>query len=90
MNQNEVTSSPQAGQDNILSPEQRLAQSRQRLQNRLGEISTAVDREVEMAQSVRDGFVAVLGVAGLLLTARQVSKSISRKRKKRGKKKRKS
>ena len=89
MKKNEATSGPLAEPEGPTSPEKRLAQSRERLQNRLGEIGTAVDREVEMAQSVRDGFVAILGVAGLLLTARQVSKAMSRKRKKRGKKKRK-
>ena len=63
--------------------EARLAESRRRLQSRFEEIGDAVDREVETAQAIRDGFVAVLGVAGVLLTARQVAKSVSRKRKRR-------
>ena len=89
MIKNEGSSELPAGPEGSLSPQARLAQSRLRLQNRLGEIGTAVDREVETAQTVRDGFVAILGVAGLLLTARQVSKAMSRRRKKRGRKKRK-
>ncbi len=76
----------QQGHAGESTAERRLAESRRRLQNRLGEIGTAVDREVETAQAVRDGFVAILGVAGLLLAVRQLSKAAGRKRKKRGKK----
>ncbi len=89
MSKDEASSNVTAEPKGQSSAETRLAESRRRLQSRLGDIGTAVDREVETAQAVRDGFVAILGVAGLLLTARQVSKAVGRKRKKKRAKKKK-
>jgi gas vesicle protein len=80
-----------AGPDHAaeLPPEvqEQLAESRRRVQQRVEQIGEAVDREVETARSVRDGFIAVLGVAAVLLGARRATKALRRKRK--GKKNRK-
>jgi hypothetical protein len=60
--------------------QEQLAESRRRVKERVEQIGEAVDREVETARSVRDGFVAVLGVAAVLLAARRATKVLRRKK----------
>lgn len=60
--------------------EKALEERRQKVRRRVAEIGEAVDQEVARAQTVRDAFVAVLGVAGLLVAAKGVSRALSGKR----------
>lgn len=63
--------------------DERLEESRRRVQARLVAIGDAADKEVRKAQRVRDAALAVVGVLGVLFTTRKVAKAITgRKRKK--------
>jgi len=62
--------------------EDRLAESRRRVQGRLEEITTAAEREVQRGRAIKDAAIAVLGVVGVLAGARRVGRSIARRRKK--------
>lgn len=68
----------------IEAAEDRVAESRRRVQARLAEIATAADREVQRARAVKDAGLALLGVVGVLVGARRVARAIGRKRKRSG------
>ena len=58
----------------------RLEESRRRVQERLREIGDEAERKTQRALAIKDAALGVLGVVGALLAARQLSKALSRGR----------
>lgn len=60
--------------------DRRLAESRSKLRRRVAEVGDEVEREAERARMIKDGFVAVLGVVGLLVSFKRLNRGRKRKK----------